>query len=76
MGCRGVARFSAPDRSSRDRTAEADEPNAVVDFLGVGTVMAVPVFLKSLGWSWFKWILDLGRWAVLLIGLVFVIARP
>src|SRR5205823_2315720 len=48
--------------------------SVIVVLLAVTAVMAVPVFLKGLGWSWLKWIVDLGRWPILWAALAFVIA--
>ena len=42
--------------------------------LAVTAVMAVPVFLKHLGWSWLTSIIDIGRWPLLWAALAFVIA--
>ena len=46
----------------------------IVVLLAVGAVIAVPAILKSLGWSWLKSVVDLGRWPVLWAALAFVIA--
>ena len=46
----------------------------IVVLLAITAVMAVPVFLKHLGWSWLQWTVDIGRWPALWAALAFVIA--